>query len=318
MELDTDTLISRLVSARERREQAAVRADRDEGLASVRRGYYRAADLDLRVADEHILRVAATARARQPGLVISHNSAAVLWNAPVMNAELGEIHALQPGRPRRTTAGVRVHRSAVPDDQVVELSSGLLVTSREWTAIQIAAVGTLPNVLVPLDDLIRQICTGANCDRRAVVDALIGLVPPRTKGCARAVRNLELADARSGSAGESLSRGQMLLLGLPRPDLQVGFPRGDLPGHDVVDFDWPELDSFGEFDGKGKYARAELRNGRSAEEVLWDEKVREDRVRRHHRRAARWGWDVAMSRPHLERVLALAGVRSSAALRLQP
>jgi hypothetical protein len=176
----------------------------------------------------------------------------------------------------------------------------------------------LPNVLVPLDELIRQISSAAGCDQRAVVDALLGLVPPRTKGCARAVRNLELADARSGSAGESLSRGQMLLIGVPRPDLQVSFARGDLPGHDVVDFDWPGLDTFGEFDGKGKYSREELRNGRSAEEVLWDEKVREDRIRRHRRRSVRWGWGDAMSRRRLERVLALGGIHASAALRLQP
>ena len=235
-----------------------------------------------------------------------------------MNAELTEVNALQPGRPRRTTAGVRVRRSELPESQVVELASGLLVTSREWTAVQVAATGTLPHVLVPLDDLVRQISAAASCDWRAVVDALIGLVPPRTKGCGRAVRNLQLADARSGSAGESLSRGQMLLLGVPRPDLQVRFPRGDLPGDDVVDFDWPGLGAFGEFDGKAKYMREELRNGRTAEEVLWDEKVREDRIHRHRRRVARWGWDVAMCRPRLERVLALAGVHAAMAQRLQP
>jgi hypothetical protein len=181
MDLDIDALAAHLVAARERRSHAAaVRADRDEALASVRRGYYRPVDLDLNVVDEHLLRVAATVRAREPGLVLSHSSAAVVWNAPVMNADLGEVHALQPGRPRRTTAGVRVHRSVVPEEQVIELPSGMLVTSREWTAIQIAATGTLPNVLVPLDELIRQISSAAGCDQRAVVDALLGLVPPRT------------------------------------------------------------------------------------------------------------------------------------------
>jgi hypothetical protein len=104
----------------------------------------------------------------------------------------------------------------------------------------------------------------------------------------------------------------MILLGVPMPDLQVHFARGDQPGDDIVDFDWPALGVFGEFDGKGKYFKEEFQGGRTPEEVLWDEKLREDRVRRHRPRAVRWDWDVAMSRRRLGAVLAAAGIRGSA------
>lgn len=101
----------------------------------------------------------------------------------------------------------------------------------------------------------------------------------------------------------------MVLIGVPKPDLQTRFPRADGLGEDIVDFDWPGLGAFGEFDGKGKYFREEFRGDRTPQEVLWEEKVREDRVRQQRPRAARWGWDVALSRRRLAAALAAAGVR---------
>lgn len=65
---------------------------------------------------------------------------------------------------------------------------------------------------------------------------------------------------------------------------------------------------FGEFDGRGKYLDRDLAGGRTPDQVLWDEKLREDRLRRHRSAAARWTWDDALSRPRLARVLAAAGV----------
>lgn len=227
----------------------------------------------------------------------------------MLKADLTEVHAVQPGRPRRTTAGLRVHATEVPEEHLVSLPSGLLVTSREWTAVQVAATLPLPNVLLPLDHLLRSIVDARGGDQQAVIDMLVGMIPSRMRGRARAERHLRLADMRSGSAGESLSRGQMVLLAVPMPDLQVHFPRADGLSDDIVDFDWPEQEAFGEFDGKGKYFRTEFQKGRTPEQVLWDEKEREDRVRRQRPRAARWGWDVAMSRQRLAAVLAAAGVR---------
>jgi hypothetical protein len=301
-----------LVSTRVRRLEGGEPPHLDRDLARVRRGYFRPRDLQLDAADQHRLRIMATADARQRGLVFSHASAAALWGCPLLAPDLAYVHATQPGAARRTTAGVRVHRNVIPDEQIVTLPSGLQVTSRAWTAVQLAATGTLPNVLLPLDHLLLGLASEGDAETAAIIERLIGLIPPRMKGGARAVRHLQLADPRSGSAGESLSRGQMVLLGVPMPDLQTRFPRLDVPGDDVVDFDWPELGAFGEFDGAGKYFAQELAGDRTPQQVLWDEKAREDRIRRHRPRGARWGWNDALSRTRLARILAAAGIVPSA------
>lgn len=299
-----------LVASRTRRLEGGERPDRDPALDSVRRGYFRPHDLSLTPAQQHLLRIHATAQARSVPLAFSRTSAAVLWGCPLMEADLARVHVAQPGRSRRTTAGVSVHRGAIPDEHFVELPSGLMVTSREWTAIEVAASLQLPQVLLPLDHLVRDLAGADGSAHAEVVERLLDLVPAGMKARSRALRHLRLADGRSGSAGESLSRGQMELLGVPKPDLQVSFARDDRPGVDVVDFDWPELGAFGEFDGEVKYRDARMRGGRSSEEVVWDEKLREDRLRRKRLGCARWVWRDALDRSRLGRILAAAGIEA--------
>jgi hypothetical protein len=297
-----------MVSTRVRRLEGGDPPHLDPALTRVRRGYFRATAAELTASEQYRMRIFATADARPSGLTFSHASAAELWGCPQLLGDTSFVHATQPGRARRTTAGVRVHRSAIPDEHLLVLDSGLAVTSPAWTAVQLAATGALPGVLLPLDHLVRAIGEERGDDTATVVDDLVAMVPPRLKGGARAVRHLRLADARSGSAGESLSRGQMVLLGVPMPELQVRLPRADEPGEDVLDFDWPELGVFGEFDGQAKYVRQEYTQGRTPDQVLWDEKAREDRIRRHRPRGARWGWRDALSRDRLGQILARAGV----------
>lgn len=246
--------------------------------------------------------------------MFSHASAAALWGAPLLYADMRLVHVTRPGHAQRQSAGVVVHRSALADDEVAELH-GLLVTCRERTIVDLSTTMPWPNVLLPLDHLLHAHNPEPESDPagRGAADELKGKLVGGMRGYAKGVAALDRADARSGSAGESLSRGQMYLLRVPIPDLQVSFPRGDQPGEDIVDFDWPTLGRFGEFDGKGKYFRKELAGDRSPEEVLWDEKLREDRIRQHRPFGIRWGWDVAMSRPRLAALLARGGVLPLAA-----
>lgn len=299
-----------LVSSRVRRREGGQPPHLDPDLRRVRRGYYRPVATPLTSSDAYRLRIQASAEARTEPMVICDESAAALWGCPLLASDTRLVHVNRAGKARRTTAGVVVHRRLMSDDDVVEVD-GLLVASRELTAVMLAARLPLPNALLPLDHLLALLNGDPNGDPagRAVVEHLISRVQTGMRGAARAVRLLQAADARSGSAGESLSRGQMILLGIPMPELQVRFPRSDGGGADVVDFDWPEHKSFGEFDGDSKYFDANLAAGRTPKEVLRDEKERENRVRRHRPHAARWGWDVAMSRQRLARVLAQVGIR---------
>jgi very-short-patch-repair endonuclease len=56
-----------------------------------------------------------------------------------------------------------------------------------------------------------------------------------------------------------------------------------------VDFLWPGQRTVGEFDGKIKYGRL-LKPGQSLDEVLYDEKLREDALRDLGWQVVRWRW----------------------------
>jgi hypothetical protein len=100
---------------------------------------------------------------------------------------------------------------------------------------------------------------------------------------------VQLADGRSGSVGESLSRVLFYRHALPRPELQhqVVSRDGDLLA--VTDFYWPRSRHVGEFDGKIKYG-ALLREGEAPGDAVFREKRREDDVRATGLGMTRWTW----------------------------
>ncbi|MBT0994273.1 hypothetical protein KIN34_08235 [Cellulomonas sp. DKR-3] len=254
---------------------------RRAGDVRVRRGAYVGRDhWDGLTPDErYLLAVQATASAARGAPLLSHWSAAAVWGLPAVGRPDDRVHITLPeasgGRSKR---GVVRHTRAGEVSQRVH--AGLLVTSAARTAIDLARVGGLASGLVAADAALRA--------RLATPDELAAEVAPlvarRGARAARAVASL--ADARSESPGESLSRARMHEHGLPMPRLQ----------HDVydgrgfvgrVDFWWPELGVAGEFDGRVKYDDAD------GPDVLWREKVREDRLRALVRAFVRWTWDDA-------------------------
>lgn len=137
------------------------------------------------------------------------------------------------------------------------------------------------------------------------MDAWERAVPLR--GHRRALDVIDFADARSESPLESLSRVSMYRMGVAQPDLQLPFrDRRGLIGY--VDFAWPSLGIVGEADGDAKYLDATMRNGRSADRVVLDEKIREDRLRALGLRVVRWRWEVASRPRELASLLFAAGV----------
>jgi hypothetical protein len=85
---------------------------------------------------------------------------------------------------------------------------------------------------------------------------------------------LHRADARIETVGESRTWHLILNAGLPTPEPQ--YVVRDAFGHEIgrVDFAWPELGVFLEFDGKVKYEKL-LRAGQRASTVVLAEKERE-------------------------------------------
>jgi hypothetical protein len=123
-----------------------------------------------------------------------------------------------------------------------------------------------------------------------------------TNAPARARDAITFMDARSDSPGESISRVSMWRAGVPAPVLQQRFSPW------TVDFWWPDYEVIGEFDGAMKYLDTEIRNGKSADQVVYEEKLREDELRRRSKGFARWGYSHAMAPALLAARLTQAGV----------
>ena len=75
------------------------------------------------------------------------------------------------------------------------------------------------------------------------------------------------------------------------------------------DFWWPQQRVVGEFDGKAKYVDPACRGGISAEEAVYREKLREDRIRALGYTDVRWAWSDVQSPDRLKRKLLAAGLR---------
>jgi hypothetical protein len=95
-------------------------------------------------------------------------------------------------------------------------------------------------------------------------------------GASRAVRAASLADGRAESPLETRGRLRIIGAGFPRPQLQVEIrAAGRLVG--VADAWFEEAAVAVEFDGRVKYMNPW--RGRTPEQVLWEEKRREDELR---------------------------------------
>ncbi|MGY1689596.1 hypothetical protein [Geodermatophilus sp. SYSU D01105] len=177
---------------------------------------------------------------------------------------------------------MHLHVAQLPDDQVTVVD-GLLVTDLPRTVVDVARTVGFESAVVVADAALASGETSAD----ALADCLAGMgaVP----GIRRAARVLAFADGRSESVGESRSRVLVHRLGLPRPDLQLRVRRGDGSLVGRCDFGWVEHGTLGEFDGRVEYG-ANAPSGRSPEDVVFEEKVREDELRDLGWQMARWTW----------------------------
>ena len=242
----------------------------------------------LTAQDRARLEVAAAADAERGRFVASHASAAALWDVPRISDPDGLVHGLTSvASGTRTEHGVRKHAVADRELHVVE-RHGIRCTSLARTIIDLAMSEPFADAVVAADWSLRQHTT-----KDALAMTLDELAPTYRRR--RAERVIEFADPRSGSAGESFSRTLMAEHGFPAPVLQQRFD--DVRGLiGFVDFYWPDFALVGEFDGLVKYRDAAMRDGRSAEEIVIAEKLREDRLRALGSGCTRWTWST-LQRP---------------------
>lgn len=213
---------------------------------------------------------------RQP---LCRASAARLWGVPLLEEQAaGGIHALGWGPDASRIRGeIRYWATDDAAANVVALE-GARGTDLPRTLAELASSSTFAVAVAAIDWGIRarHRDTGpvTTVDEIAAVADALGF----SRGRARLERALAFADGRSESPGESWARVLMHELGFEMPELQHEYR---LPDGRVfrTDFRWASIGLAGEFDGLTKYRSADLLAGRSAEQVVVEEKAREDGVR---------------------------------------
>ena len=253
-------------------------------LTRLRRGaYVRDAATELTVEQQHRRLIEATVPLLGDGAVISHSSAAVLHGLPIWASAVSQVHLTRDrmgGGKNRTQ--VRVHGARLAPEDVTAIE-GVAVTSLCRTVLDLCRTLPVEQAVAAGDRAL-----GYGMVVEALEEALLRL--GRSPGVRTAGRAIQLMDGRSESAGESVSRVRIISDGLPAPEPQlvVRSPNGTFVAR--VDFGWKEQQTVGEFDGKIKYGRL-LNPGQRIEDVVAEEKKREDAIRDLGWKVVRWVWE---------------------------
>ncbi|WP_457206368.1 hypothetical protein [Nocardioides sp. P5_C9_2] len=245
----------------------------DGVLHRVRRGAYVDKPLwdSLGAADRHRVLSRAVLKSSHPTTVLTHASAAVERGVPLWGIPLDEVHTTRTdGRGARREAGI-VHHVGGLDDSDVETINGVRVSRVPRCAVEIISITSTEPALVAVNGMLHA-----------------GLMTyDELSAAAREMRHwpstisanlvLHLADGRMESVAETRTDFLCWSQHLPRPVPQVVIR--DENGREVarVDFAWPDLKVFLEFDGRIKYERFR-RAGETLEQYLMREKRREEMV----------------------------------------
>lgn len=259
--------------------------------------------------DRHLALIRLLGPTMSAGSVMSHTSAAALWGLPLWNVDLTRVHCTREQKSGScVTRNVHLHgaRSALtPAERPVDATRSVAVTSAARTVVDCARmVGFEQGVILADAALHKKLAT------REELQAEV-LQAGNCKGVSRARKVVEFADGRSESPGESRSRIVLCNSSLPGLELQYNIITEQGRWIARTDFAIPELKVAGEFDGQVKYGRY-VPSGKTAGDVVFDEKVREDAIRDEQWEVVRWIWQeiatpqVILSRFHraVERALA--------------
>jgi very-short-patch-repair endonuclease len=178
-----------------------------------------------------------------PGAVLSHHSAATLWE--LRPGQARPVHVTIPtDRGGPAPAGVKLHRSRILTPADIRIRNGLPVTSPARTLLDVAA--TLP------DRDIERLLDEALFARRIVTRAEIGSLLRRAGGHPGRARLTRINAAHTRTTDTESPPAEKLFgliraAGLPEPEVQVQILEYKL------DFFWPELNLAVEVDAYGTH-----------------------------------------------------------------
>jgi hypothetical protein len=223
------------------------------------------------VIGRHAISCRAVLTQARTDVVASHFSALGEWDISQWDLPLDHVHITRDDqRAGRNEAGVHQHLGALRPEDVV-MRNGIRITAVPRTCLDCVSLVDVEHGLAVVNDALhRKLTTMATLtDCATFMDAWPGSLRHRVV--------LRLADGRLESIGESRFFYLCWAQGLPLPEPQykVFDPQGRLVA--VVDFAWPELGLFVEFDGKVKY-KAPDRDDETIVDVVLREKRRESLV----------------------------------------
>jgi hypothetical protein len=255
-------------------DKAIARLVRNRTWVKVRHGAYSEMHTWTRLepADQHALRARAVALQARTPVVVSHVSGLPYYGAPVWGLDLADVHVTRAdGQAGRCEAGVDQHSGAIHTGDVIQVD-GLPVMSPTRLALETTMVAPVEPSLAVVNHLIHH---GATSLEQLRARYELGMT--QWPGSLTTDLVLRLADARIESIGET--RGFHLFfrhgLPMPVPQYEITDPSGRVVAR--VDFAWPELGVFVEFDGRVKYEKL-LKPGQRASDVVVAEKQREELV----------------------------------------
>lgn len=266
----------------------------------------------LRSEGRTIARARALIRGSRSTHVFSHVTAAALHGLPLFAEKSHAVHTIVPELRSGALKGVVRHRGPLADDEIVE-RDGILITSLARTVADVARTSRVDTAVAIADAALRAVEWSSHDDYRLDLadsfrETASTIVTRSAHGVSRALQRIAFADGRAELPGESVSRVHLARLGFAAPRLQVRVPGPDR-GDYWVDFALEDVPALGEFDGKAKYLDPAVRGSRSAEDVLYAEKRREDWIRGvTGLRLIRWSMDDISSPDALRRRLGAFGV----------
>lgn len=211
-----------------------------------------------------------------PECAASHESAALVHGTPIYQLPSYAIGTRESGAWRGGADG-RVRIGPLPSHHVCKVD-GVQATVLPRTVVDLARGTNMRGAVVVGDAALRR-----GVPRPALLEMLNEVSAWADLGRARDI--VDFLDGRAESALESLSRVIFHERGIPQPEPQYEIDLGRRAYR--VDFYWKDFNTIGEADGRVKYT-GELDPSRSPEDVVWEEKLREDDLRDSGRKMVRW------------------------------
>lgn len=235
--------------------------------------------------EKHRMRVLEYAQRLDPDTVYSHFAAASLWGIRILGSWPEAVHVVAPRANGGRSEGHVARHCMDVGASGITTRAGVRLTTPAQTVVDLARVLPFADGVVAMDSALSTRGHRPLADRSAIaaITATLGRRPGSTRAAAAAA----FATDRSDSPEESHSRILIHTMGFPEPELQktLTLPSGRTA---EVDFFWEAFGHAGECDGRSKYRDPRILQGRRPEDVVIEEKNRENELRRVVGRLSRW------------------------------